>query len=473
MGTDTAGINNSKGSSRRKARRGSGSGSRSSREGLLRDMPIGKALLILGIPSVLSMVVEGVNMAVDKFYLGKLGAVEVAASNIFGIFFMLGFGLVSIFMFGSSSYFTYVLGTSKVRAAAARLNGILLMVVFSILYSLLMFVLFKPAMVLFAPDVALYNATQSYTYIMLAGLPVIYLFIGMSMFVKGEGAVNVVTLSLVASVVLNIILTPIMMFGFDWGIMGAALGTVLSHLIAILVMVAFLLSGKSIVELRAKLSLNRRFMVESFQRGFPEFSGGLLEGVVIAVGLIMAATYNNALIASYGLFLSIIILPMFIIWGFAHAVRILLSYNLGVNNKVRVRRVIRLSATLTGFIGVTIFLIFMLFPYQIVEFFIVDAEVVDIVGKALRISSFMFITMAFIDFYINYLAARGRGVLGGTIQMVKIFVQIPLLFIALEFLPPIWLLLVTPIAEFVYVSIGFMVMLAEKTFLQYLFGKKE
>ncbi len=427
--------------------------------------------MVLGVPSVLAMVVEGANMAVDKFYLGKLGSIEVAASNLFSIVFMLGFGLVSVFMFGSSSYFTYVLGINKTRASSVRFNGIVFMVAVGIIYSLLAFALFEPWVALFTPDAALYNATRSYTYAMLAGLPVIYLFIGMSMFVKGEGAVNVVTFSLVASVLLNTVLTPIMMFVFGWGIVGAALGTVSSHLIAIFGMVAFYVFGGSMVRFRSRISWNRKFIRESFRRGFPEFSGGMLEGVVMGIGLAFAAIYGDDIIASYGLFLSITMLPMFIVWGFSHAVRILLSYNLGTRNFVRVRSTIRFATISSGFIGLCIFTMFMVFPYQIVEFFIRDSEVVDIVGRSLRIASPIFLFMGFIDLYINYLVALGRGVLGGSIQMVKIVVQVPLLFLALEFGSPIVIILVMPVAETVFILLGLVMMLSEKTFLRYLFGK--
>ncbi len=442
-----------------------------SRETLMRDVPVGKALMVLGVPSVLAMVVEGLNMAVDKFYLGKLGSVEIAASNLFSILFMLGFGLVSVFMFGSSSYFTYVLGINKTRASSVRLNGIVFMVVVGIAYSLLGFALFEPWVSLFTPDADLYNATKSYTYAMLAGLPILYLFIGMSMFVKGEGAVNVVTFSLVASVLLNIILTPIMMFVFGWGIVGAALGTVMSNTLAILGMVAFYVFGGSMVGLRSRISWNKKFIRESFRRGFPEFSGGMLEGVVIGIGLVFASTYGGDLIASYGLFLSIAMLPMFIIWGFSHAVRILLSYNLGTRNFVRVRSTIRFATIFIGLIGLSIFTMFMIFPYQIVEFFVMDADVVSLVGGSLRIASPIFLLMGFIDLYINYLVALGRGVLGGSIQMVKVVVQVPLLFIALELASPMGIILVMPVAESVFIILGFVMMFSEKTFLQYLFGK--
>ncbi len=446
------------------------------REYLLRDARILKAFAFIGLPLIFAMVMEGSNMMVDRFYLGKLGTVEIAASSLFAIPFVLGFGLMSTFMYGSSAYFTYILGVDKARASAVRLSGLTLLVSVGILYSLLVFISFDLWISIYSPEAALYDAARSYVYTMLVGLPVIYLFVGMSMFVKGEGAAIVVMFALIASVVLNIIFTPIMMFSFDWGIVGAALGTVLANTIAVLGMITFYMLGKSMVQLRSSFALDRKFAKkfakESLRRGFPESYAGMLESVAMGIGLIFAAIYGDALVASYGLFLSIIILPMFIMWGFIHSARVLLNYNIGVGNVDRVKLIVRYATGITGLIGLSIFTMFMVFPYQIVEIFIKDAEVVEFVARALRFTAPMFLFIGFIDLYINYLVALGRGVLGGSIQMIKIVVQVPLLFLAYNHDSPMGIILSVPLSEAAFIILGILLMLSEKTFLYRLLGKE-
>ncbi len=109
-------------------------------------------------------------------------------------------------------------------------------------------------------------------------------------------------IGMLASVGLNIILDPILIFGFDLNVVGAALGTAISNVAAALFFIIYFMKNSDVVSVNIKLAKpNKEMLSEIFKIGIPAFLMSILMGFTGLVLNLFLAHYGNFAIASYGI----------------------------------------------------------------------------------------------------------------------------------------------------------------------------
>ena len=210
--------------------------SRNNKMELLGNAPISKALLAMGIPTMLGMMVNAIYNLVDAYFVGGLGTSQMGAISVVYPLGQIVVGLGLLFGNGSASYLSRLLG-NRDQEQADRVASTALYSSVAVGAVLIIF-----SMIFLRPILRLLGATDSImpyamTY---AGIYVVSCIfnvfnVTMNNIVTSEGAAKTTMFALMAGAVLNIGLDPVFIYTLDMGVAGAAIATAISQIVSTLI----------------------------------------------------------------------------------------------------------------------------------------------------------------------------------------------------------------------------------------------
>ena len=216
---------------------------------LLGNAPIPKALMAMGIPTMLGMMVNAIYNLVDAYFVGGLGTSQMGAISVVYPLGQVVVGLGLLFGNGAASYLSRLLGKGDKEkanqvASTALYSSITvgaIMIIFSMIF------LRSILKLLGATDSIMpYAVTYASIYIVSCIFNVFN--VTMNNIVTSEGAAKTTMLALMAGAILNIGLDPVFIYVLDMGVAGAAIATAISQIVSTLVYLTFVLRKKSILQ---------------------------------------------------------------------------------------------------------------------------------------------------------------------------------------------------------------------------------
>ncbi|MBU7018893.1 MAG: MATE family efflux transporter [Theionarchaea archaeon] len=350
--------------------------------------PIVKTLFILGWPVMISNLLHSMYNIVDTFWLGKLGGVEstnaVAALQIsWPIVFLL---IAMAFGFGSAgialvSQYTGARNTSEANKSAGQV------VILSLIFGLTVGVagyLFSPEIVaLLGIQDAIAEVAVTYLQIIFLGLPFMFMSMIFGFILRAYG--DMITPMKVegATVIINLILDPILIFGLfgfpRMAVTGAALATVFSRSVSTVIALYILFSGKAGVKIRLPFLKPIRWRVlQIFRIGIPASiaQSGTAFGFVIMMAVIAKLPNQGAVLAGYGVANRVTNLMFIAIEGLGVGVSTILGQSLGADNIKRAEEVVKKGMLVMFLIlmGAAFFLFSV--RMSVIQFFINNPDVV-------------------------------------------------------------------------------------------------
>ena len=227
---------------------------------LMGTEPIGKLLLQYSIPAIIGMTIVSLYNIIDSIFIGHgVGPMAIAGLAItfpmmnltaaFGNLVSAGGSTISSIRLGQKD----LVGVNKVLG-----NTLMLCIVNSIIFGGLSFLFLDYILRFFGASSETLPYARDFMQIILAGTPFAYVMIGMNYVMRATGHPKKAMLTSMTSVLVNVILAPLFIFQFDWGIRGAALATVCSQFIGMLWVLNHFLNKKSDIRLqRPYLRLER------------------------------------------------------------------------------------------------------------------------------------------------------------------------------------------------------------------------
>ncbi len=193
-------------------------------------------------------------------------------------------------------------------------------------------------------------------------------------------------IGMLASVGLNIILDPILIFGFDLNVVGAALGTAISNVAAALFFIIYFMKNSDVVSVNIKLAKpDKEMLSEIFKIGIPAFLMSILMGFTGLVLNLFLAHYGNFAIASYGISFRLVQFPELIIMGLCEGVVPLIAYNF-MSNKGRMKDVIKAVIMSIGVIFVVCMIAVFTIGHHMVGLFTTDQAIVEMATFILKVT---------------------------------------------------------------------------------------
>ena len=434
--------------------------------------PVGKLLKSLAIPAIIANLVNALYNVVDQIFIGQgIGYLGNAATNIaFPIITMcLAIGLT--LGIGGASNFNLELGKgypekSKHTAGTAAST----LIIIGIILCISVRIFLEPLMISFGATDKILEYSMEYTGITSYGIPFLLFSIGVNPLVRADGNAKYSMIAIVIGAILNTILDPLFMFVYNWGIAGAAWATVISQIISALLLLIYFPRFKSV-----KFSLNDfipqlHYLKRIISLGFASF-------IYQFSNMIVLVTTNNLLkiygknsiygsdipIAVFGIVMKINVIFIAIVLGLVQGAQPIFGFNYGAKNYHRVRETMRLLLKVTFSIATILFIIFQVFPKQIISLFGEgDKLYFEFAIKYTRIF-LAFISLNSIQISIaTFFPSIGKAIKGATVSLTKqLIVLFPLLLILPRFFGVEGVIYATPLTDLVAFTVAIIFLINE------------
>lgn len=368
------------------------------------SMRLGEAIFLLSVPMVLEMIMESVFAIADIFFVSRLGADAVAAVGLTESMMTLVYALAVGFSAGTTAIVSRRIGEkhpgeASRAAAQAILAGVFVSIILAIPGILYSYELLR----LMGATHELAAANHGYTRIMFAGNVVIVLLFVINAAFRSAGDAAISMRVLLVANGINIILDPLLIFGWGlipaMGIEGAAIATNIGRGVAVFFQFYILFKGNK----RIKLTLAHFIPDFGIIASLVKLSiGGILQNIIATASWIVmvriVSVFGSAAVAGYTIAIRIVIFALLPSWGLSNAAATLVGQNLGAGRPERASR----AAWITGFANMGLLglvsLIFITFPGAFISLFITDAAVLEFGINCLRIVSagFLFYAMGMV-----------------------------------------------------------------------------
>ena len=379
---------------------------------ILGTTPIVKALLAMGLPTMLGMMINALYNIVDAFFVGGLGESQTGAISVaFPLGqFVVGLGL--LFGNGAASYISRLLGRGDKEkadnvASTAIYSGLVVSAVF-IIFSV---VFIKPLLkVLGATDCIMpYAVMYGSIYI---GSSIFNVFnVTMNNIVTSEGAAKISMAALLAGAILTTILDPIFISVADLGVTGAAIATAISQCVSTIVYLIYIFSKKSTFSFSIKkCKYSKDIVTEILKIGVPTLIFQLLTSLSITFINNQAKQYGDAIIAAMGVVVRITALGTSMIFGFIKGFQPIAGFSYGTKNYKRLNEATKYSIILSTAFCVVLGVIMISCPAQLIALFTKgNADMINAGAKSLRANGISIMVFGFYTVYSSLFLALGKA----------------------------------------------------------------
>lgn len=381
---------------------------------LLGKAPIPKALLALGLPTMIGMMVNALYNLVDAYFVAGLGT---AQNGAIAVAFPLGqivVGLGLLFGNGSASYISRLLGrgekeTANKVASTALYSSVCVgavMIIFSVIF-------LNPLLKLLGATESILPYAMTYTSIYIISSIFNVFNVTMNNIVTSEGSAKTTMFALLAGAVLNVILDPIFIYTFDLGIAGAAIATAISQIVSTLVYLFYIFSKKSNFNFHIKeCDFSKNIMSEIFKIGVPTLVFQLLTSLSIALisGIAKTNGYGDSVIAGMGDVTRVVSMGSLMVFGFIKGFQPIAGYNYGAKKYDRLYEAIKVTIKWSTIFCVIFGLAIALFSNSIIsQFTKSDIDLMNIGTKALVANGISFFLFGFYTVYSSLFLALGKA----------------------------------------------------------------
>lgn len=385
---------------------------------LFERMPVGRALLIMAVPTIVSQLITMVYNLADTFFIGMSDdPYKVAAASVVSILYFLLTSLSNLFGVGGGSLLSRLLGQRREddarRVGAFSIYGTLII---SAVYSLICLVLNQPLCYLMGASENTIEYARSYVLwaVVIGGIPTT-LSMTLSHLLRSAGYSKESGIGLALGGISNIILDPLFMFvllpaGNE--VTGAAMATMLANIISLIyfIFVFLRLSRTTVLTLSPKYSNPERALISQiFAIGLPSAATSLLANITAIVKNNLTSSYGDIELAAFGIVIKMDMLPLNTGMGLCQGMMPLVAYNYAAKNYPRMRAFTR-AAQLSGIAVAAAFIVVsQIFAPQMIWLFIKDEATINYGKDFLRIACLAtpFIISNFQKIYC--LQAMGKG----------------------------------------------------------------
>ena len=343
---------------------------------------INKLLLTFSIPCVISMLINSVYNIVDQIFIGKgVGTLGNAATNVIFPLVIIFNAVAGLIGNGAAANLSLKLGEGK-KEEGGKIIGEAVTVSFiiSILLSLLAYILLPQLVYLFGCTKSVYQYAIDYGRIIIIGAPFMIVYSALSQLIRADGSPKYSMVLLVVGAIINIILDPIFIFGFNLGVKGGAIATIIGQVVSFIMSVLYLRKFKSVKLKKDSFKLDKN-VTRSLGLGLSSF---ITQSTVLALFIFMnnmmtkygAHTKYGADIplSVYGVISKINSLYISTILGISIGAQPIIGFNYGARNYERVKETLRKILLINFIVGLIFNIIFYLFPKEIVSIFISSSD---------------------------------------------------------------------------------------------------
>lgn len=416
---------------------------------------ISKLLIRFSIPAIIGMLVNALYNVVDRIFVGNgVGTLAIAGITISYPLMIMCMAFAMLIGIGATSLLSIRLGEGKKEEAELIMgNAFVLLILISLLVALVGIIWLDPLLQLVGASSEVLPYARDFMYIILWGNVLMGIGFGMNNFIRAEGNPKTAMLTMLIGAVLNVVLNPLFIFVFKWGIKGSAWATVISQGVSAVWVMNYILSAKSTLKIRRKnLRLDPQIVRQIITLGSAPFA---IQVAASLLNFVLNASLKNyggdIAIAGMGIVSSLSMLILMPIFGINQGAQPIIGYNYGAKKYDRVKETLKLA--MLGATGVVMigFTITQLYPREIIALFSPgDQGLIEFGAHALRIFLLMFPIVGAQIVGANYFQAVGKPKQAMFLSLTRqVLVLIPMILILPKFFGLDGILYAGPVSDLI------------------------
>lgn len=413
--------------------------------------PIPQAVLKNALPAMAAMLMVLIYNLADTFFIGRTNNdILVAAVSLATPVFLIFMAVGTIFGMGGTSVISRALGQGRTEYAKKVCSFCMWScVTVGTVLSALFLVFMDQILILIGASADTWELSKTYLTIVAFGGPFVLISNCYSNVVRAEGRSGKAMMGQLFGNLLNVILDPIMILVFNWGIAGAAVATVIGNIVGAGYYITYFLKGNSMLSIHIRdFSVKEKICSSVLAIGVPASLGSLLMSVSQIIVNARMAGYGDMALAGIGVAMKVTMITGMICIGFGQGVQPLLGYCVGAEMWERFKKIMKFSAVFSLALSAVMTGICYLFGNQIVGAFLTESSAFDYAVSFTRIlltTSFLF---GIFYVLLNALQAMGAATEALVINLSRQgLVYIPALFILQALLGVSGLAWAQPVAD--------------------------
>ena len=374
---------------------------------------IGKLLMQYAVPAIIAMTASSLYNMVDSIFIGHgVGTMAISGLALTFPLMNLAAAFGSLVGVGAATLISVKLGQKDYDTAQRVLGNVFVLnILLGVAFTVIVMAFLDPILYFFGGSDETVGYARDYMYIILLGNTITHLYLGLNAVLRSSGHPQKAMYATIATVIINTILDPVFIYGFGWGIRGAAMATIVAQIISLMWQLWIFSSKEELLHFhRGIFRLKRKIVFDSLAIGMSPFLMNMAACfIVILINQGLKKYGGDLAIGAFGIVNRLVFIIVMIVMGLNQGMQPIAGYNFGAKQYERVTKTLKLTIIYATGVTTFGFIIGMLFSDTVVGIFTSDAELIELSAKGLRIVVMFFPIIGFQMVTANFFQSIGMA----------------------------------------------------------------
>ena len=375
--------------------------------------PVGKLLMQYAIPAIIAMTASSLYKIVDSIFIGQgVGPLAISGLAVTFPFMNLGAAFGAMVGVGASTLISVKLGQRDYETAQLVLgNVITLNTIIGIVYTIVCLMFLDPILYFFGASADTIVYARDFMEVILLGNIFTHMYLGLNAVLRASGHPQKAMYATINTVIINTILAPIFIYGFEWGIRGAAIATVIAQIVSLIWQFKILTDKNELLHLRRGIyHLQSKIVKNMIAIGLSPFCMNVASCfIVIFINQGLKEYDGDLAIGAYGIVNRLMFICVMIVMGITQGMQPIAGYNYGAQQYHRVNEVLKLAIWGATAVTTFTFLVGELIPELTVSIFTTDEGLISRAAEGFRIAVLVFPIVGFQMVTSNFFQSIGMA----------------------------------------------------------------
>ncbi len=377
----------------------------------LGTQPVGKLLMQYAIPAIIAMTASSLYNMVDSIFIGQgVGPLAISGLAITFPFMNLSAAFGAMVGVGASTLISVKLGQKDYGTAQTVLgNVITLNTLIGLGFTLVTLLFLDPILYFFGASADTIGYARDYMQIILAGNIITHMYLGLNAVLRASGHPQKAMYATINTVIINTLLDPLFIYGFGWGIRGAAIATIIAQIISLIWQFKILTDQKELLHLKKGIyRLQGQIVKNIIAIGLSPFCMNVASCfIVIFINKGLKEYDGDLAIGAYGIVNRLVFICVMIVMGITQGMQPIAGYNYGAQQYHRVNEVLKLTIWGATIVTILTFLVGEFMPELAVSIFTTDEGLIARAAEGFRIVVLFFPIVGFQMVTSNFFQSIG------------------------------------------------------------------
>ena len=375
--------------------------------------PVGKLLMQYAIPAIIAMTASSLYNIVDSIFIGQgVGPLAISGLAVTFPFMNLGAAFGAMVGVGASTLISVKLGQRDYDTAQLVLgNVITLNTIIGVVYTVVCLMFLDPILYFFGASADTIVYARDFMEVILLGNIFTHMYLGLNAVLRASGHPQKAMYATINTVIINTILAPIFIYGFEWGIRGAAIATVIAQIVSLIWQFKILTDKNELLHLRRGIyHLQSKIVKNMIAIGLSPFCMNVASCfIVIFINQGLKEYDGDLAIGAYGIVNRLMFICVMIVMGITQGMQPIAGYNYGAQQYHRVNEVLKLAIWGATAVTTFTFLVGELIPELTVSIFTTDEGLISRAAEGFRIAVLVFPIVGFQMVTSNFFQSIGMA----------------------------------------------------------------